>query len=84
MRTVAVSIAVLLLLFVVLSPVLLRSEVPSLFELLLLASAVLGAGLLVRWRGTGGMRALGSILVILGGVSLTILVGLIWLSPRGY
>jgi hypothetical protein len=39
---------------------------------------------LVRWRGTGGMRALGSILVILGGVSLTILVGLIWLSPRGY
>jgi uncharacterized membrane protein len=84
MRTVAVSIALLLLLFVVLSPVILRSEVPTLFELLLVASAVLGAGLLVRWRGTGRKRALGSILIILGGVSLTILVSLIWLSPRGY
>jgi uncharacterized membrane protein len=84
MRTVGAPIAALLLLFVVLSPVLLRSEVPNLFELLLLASAALGAGLLLRWRGTGRNRALGSILVVLGGVSLIVLVGLIWLSPRGY
>lgn len=76
-------LAALLLLFVVLSPVLLRGEVPSLFELFLLASTVLGAGLLLRWRGTARTRALGSILVILGGVSLTIVAGLIWLSPRG-
>jgi uncharacterized membrane protein len=84
MRTVAAAIGALLLLSVVLSPVLLRGEVPSLVELLLLASAALGAGLLLRWRGTGRNRALGSILVILGGVSVTVLVGVIWLSPRGY
>jgi uncharacterized membrane protein len=50
----------------------------------LLASAALGAGLLLRWRGTGRSRTLGSVFVILGGVSLTIVAGLIWLSPRGY
>jgi len=84
MRAVGAAIAVLLLLFVVVSPVLLRSEVPSLFDLLLLASAALGAGLLLRWRGTGRSRTLGSVFVILGGVLLTIIAGLIWLSPRGY
>jgi hypothetical protein len=67
--------AALLLVVVVLSPVLLRGERPSLFELLVLALVVLGVGLVLRWRGTAGTRTLGSILV--GGMSLATVVGLI-------
>jgi uncharacterized membrane protein len=84
MRTIGAPIAALLLVFVALPPVLLRGEALSLFELLLLAAAALGAGVLLRWRGTGRQHALGSILVVLGGVSLAVLIGLILLSPRGW
>jgi hypothetical protein len=40
-------------------------------------------GLVLRWRGTARTRTLGSILVILGVVSLAIVVGLIWLLLEG-
>lgn len=75
LRNVGAAMAALLLLLVVLSPVVLRGERPSLFELLVLALAVLGIGLVLRWRGTAGTRTLGSILV--GGMSLAIVIGLI-------
>jgi hypothetical protein len=75
LRTVGAAMAALLLLLVVLSPVVLRGERPSLFELLVLALAVLGVGLVLRWRGAAGIRTIGSILV--GGVSLAIVIGLI-------
>jgi len=66
--------AALLLLLVVLSPVLLRGERPGLFELLMLAVAGLGVGLVLRRRGTAGTRTVGSILI--GSVSLAIVIGL--------
>ena len=75
LRTVGAAMAALLLLLVVLSLVLLRGEIPSLLEILVLALALLGGGLVLRWRGTAGTRTLGSILV--GGVSLAIVIGLI-------
>jgi hypothetical protein len=75
LRTVGAAVAALLLLLLVLSPVVLRGERPSLFVLLVIAVAVLGAGLTLRWRGSAGTRTLGSILI--GGVSLAIVIGLI-------
>ncbi len=77
LRSAGAAVAALLVLFVVLSPV-------SVFDLLVLASTVLGVGLLLRWRGTAHTRTLGSILVILGVVSLAIVVGLIWLLLQGW
>jgi hypothetical protein len=78
LRTVGGAIAALLLLLVVVSPVGLRGERPGLFgllALLVLAVAALGAGLVLRWRGTAGTRTLGSILV--GGMSLAVVIGVI-------
>jgi hypothetical protein len=72
---VGAAIAALLLFLVVLSPVALRGERPTLLGLLVLAAALLGVGLVLRWRGTAGTRTFGSILV--GGVSLAIVIGLI-------
>jgi hypothetical protein len=73
--TVGAAMAGLLLLLVVLSPVVLRGERPSLFGLIVLALAVLSVGLVLRWRGSAGTRTLGSVLV--GGASLAIVIGLI-------
>jgi drug/metabolite transporter (DMT)-like permease len=84
LRTAGAAIAALLVLFVVLSPMLLRGETPSSLELLVLALGVLGLGLLLRWKGTARTRTLGSVLVMLGAVSLAIVVGLIWLLLEGW
>jgi hypothetical protein len=66
LRTAGAAIAALLVLFVVLSPVFLGEETPN----SVLALGVLGLGLLLRWRGTARTRTLGSVLVMLGVVSL--------------
>jgi drug/metabolite transporter (DMT)-like permease len=81
--TTGAGVAALLVLFVMLSSMLVRGEVPSAFDLVVLAAIVLGVGLLLRWRGTGRSRTLGSILVIVGIVSLAIVLGLIWLLLQG-
>jgi hypothetical protein len=83
LRTAGAAAAALLVLFVVLSSVLLRGQGLSAFDILVLASTVLGVGLVLRWRSTARTRTLGSILVILGVVSLAIVVGLIWLLLEG-
>jgi len=70
---VAAAAAGLLLLFAVAS-VVLRGEVPSVLEVLVLASTVLGVGLMLRWRGTARTRAIGSSL--LGAVAVAIVVSI--------
>jgi hypothetical protein len=76
-------VACLLVGFVVAAPVILGGSRLSAFDLLVLAAIVVGAGLLLRWRGTGATRMLGSVLVIVGVVIAVLVAGLIWLLTQG-
>jgi uncharacterized membrane protein len=76
-RSLGIAIAAVLILFVLISPIILTGSSPSLLSLLLLAGIVLGAGLLVRWRGGAEARTLGTILAVMGGVSLVIVVAVL-------
>jgi hypothetical protein len=73
----------LLIGFAMLSPVILGGSRLSAFDLLALAAIVLGAGLLLRWRGTGATRTLGSVLAIVGVAFVVLVAGLVWLLTQG-
>jgi hypothetical protein len=83
-RAVGITIAAALLVFVLISPIVLTGSSPSLLNLLLLAGIVLGAGLLTRWRCGAGMRTLGTILAVVGGVSLVLVVGVLVVVLNGW
>lgn len=73
-RTVGIAIAAVLILFVLIFPMVLGRSSPSLLDLLLLAGIVLGAGLLMRFRGGAGSRPVGTVLAVVGAVSLVLVV----------
>jgi hypothetical protein len=77
------GVACLLIAFAVVAPVILGGSRLSAFDLLVLAAIVLGAGLLLRWRGTGSTRTLGSVLAIVGVILVVLAAGLIWLLTQG-
>jgi hypothetical protein len=73
---VGLAILALLVLLVAVSPTILQGESLSPISLLLLAGTVLGVGLLLRWGNGGGAHPLGSMLIVIGVVSLVIAIGL--------
>jgi hypothetical protein len=77
------GVAIVLVVTVVVGPVILGRSPLSPFDLLVLAAIVLGAGLLMRSRGTGSTRKLGSALAIVGVVLVMLVVGFIWLLTQG-
>jgi hypothetical protein len=76
-------LACLLIGIAVLSPVILGGSGLTAFDLLVLAAIVLGTGLLLRWRGTGSTRTLGSVLAIVGVAFMVLVAGLVWLLMQG-
>jgi asparagine N-glycosylation enzyme membrane subunit Stt3 len=86
-RTVGVAIAaglVLLVALLLVGPTLFLGTSPSPFGLLLGAGSLVGAGLLVRLQGTRGPRAVGTILIVVGLVSLVLVVGLFGIALAGW
>jgi hypothetical protein len=83
-RTVVIAIAALLVVLVVLSPTLLFGQSLSAFGLLLVGASLLGVGLVLRWRGGTDARMLGTILLIIGVVTLALVVGLMALLLAGW
>jgi drug/metabolite transporter (DMT)-like permease len=77
------GVAALLVGFAVISPVFLGGRRLSALDLLVLATAVLGLGLLLRWSRSGSTRTLGSVLAIVGLICTALTVGLIWLLVQG-
>jgi hypothetical protein len=69
-------VALLIFLFLV-SPIVLGGRTPSLFTLILLAASVLGAGLVLRWRGGAEARMAGLIVAVIGLVALVIVAALL-------
>jgi uncharacterized membrane protein len=76
-------IAIALTAFVVLSPLVLARSGVSVADLIPLVAVVLGSGLVLRLRGTGSTRRLGSILSVVGILSGAILVAFMWLLVMG-
>jgi hypothetical protein len=76
-RTVGIAIAAILIVFVLISPIVLTGSSPSLLSLILLAGIVLGAGILMRWRGRAEARTLGTILTVVGGAALVLVVAVL-------
>lgn len=76
LRTFGIAIAAVGVLLVLLGPILFLGESPSLLSLLFGAASLLGAGLLIRMQG-GAARTVGTVLVIVGIVSLVLVVGLL-------
>jgi hypothetical protein len=56
----------------------------SIVGMLPLAVVVLGSGLILRLRGTGSARTLGSVLSVAGVIGVGILVVLTWLLAEGW
>lgn len=75
-------IGAVLVLLVALAPTMLFGDL-SAFGLIQTAAGVLGVGLLVRWGGGAGGRALGTILVAIGTVILALVLGLMALFLLG-
>lgn len=84
LRSVGITIAALLILFVALSPTLLFGEPLSAFGLILMGGSLLLLGVLLRWRGGSNARTLGTILAVIGAVVLTSGLGLMALLLAGY
>ena len=79
----AALVAIALTALVVLSPMIVGGSSPSLVGIIALAAVILGSGLVLRVRGTGATRTLGSVLAISGVVLLALLVALLWLLVQG-
>ena len=77
MKTVGIAIAVALVVLVLFSPFLLFGSTPSLFNLVLLTGSLLGAGLLLRMQQGTTQRLVGTVLAIVGGISLVLVVGVL-------
>ncbi len=77
------AVACLLIGLAVVSPAILGGSRLSAFDLLVLATIVLGAGLLLRRRSTGSRRMLGSVLAIVGVALVVLVAGSIWLLTQG-
>jgi hypothetical protein len=82
MRAAAI-VAIALTTFAVLAPAILGGSGLSVFGLVPLAAVVLGSGIVLRLRGTGSTRRLGSVLSIAGAASVAIIVALMWLLVQG-
>ena len=76
-------VACLLIGFAMVSPVILGGSRLNALDLIALAAIVLGVGLLLRWRGTGHTRTLGSVLAFVGVAFVVLVAGLIWLLTQG-
>ena len=74
--TVGALIAAVLVLLVALSPLVLFGESLSASSLILIGASLLGAGLLVRWRGMVRVRSFATILASIGGVILILGIAL--------
>jgi hypothetical protein len=82
MRAAAI-VAIAVTAFVVLSPAILGGSGLSVFGLIPLAAVVLGSGAVLRLRGTGSTRRLGSILSIAGATTVAIMVAFMWSLVQG-
>ena len=85
--TVGVVIASVVIVLIVLAPTLLFGQSLGAFGLMLMGAIILGVGLLTRRGGEVRVRALGTIIVIVGGVVLVLALGLTALllaGARGY
>jgi hypothetical protein len=67
-----IVIAAVLILGALIAPIMFLGESPGLLNLVLVAGIVLGLGLLIRRRGGSGWRSVGTVLAVVGGVSLVI------------
>jgi hypothetical protein len=76
-RSVGIAIVAALILVVLISPMVLTGSSPSLLSLLIVAGIVLGAGVLLRWRGDEGARSVGTVLAVVGGVSMLLVVAVL-------
>jgi hypothetical protein len=84
---VGVVIASVVIVLIVLAPTLLFGQSLGAFGLVLMGAIILGVGLLTRRGGEVRVRALGTIIVIVGGVVLVLALGLTALllaGARGY
>ncbi len=84
LRTVGAAVAVVLILVVALSPPLLFGQPLSASGLLLMGGAMLGVGVLLRWRGGAGAPTPGTILAAIGVLLLALGVGLMALLLGGW
>lgn len=84
LRSVGVTVAALLLLFVALSPTLLFGESISAFGLILMGGSLLLLGVVLRWGGGANARTLGTILAVIGVVTLAFGGGLLAILLAGY
>ena len=76
MRSLLVIAAVLILVAVI-APIILLGERPGILNLVLAAGIVLGLGLLIRRQGGTGSRPVGTVVAVVGGVSLVLLVAVL-------
>jgi drug/metabolite transporter (DMT)-like permease len=76
-RTLGMVFAAVLILVALISPIILLGESPGTLNLLLVAGIVLGLGLLIRRQDGTGSRPVGTVLAVVGGVSLVVLVALL-------
>jgi hypothetical protein len=84
LRTIGAAIAALLVVLVALSPTLLFGQSVSAFGLVLVGASLFGVGLFLRWGGGSDARTLGTILLIIGMVTLALGVGLTALLLAGW
>ena len=73
-RTASIVIAAVLILGALIAPIVFLGESPGLMNLVLVAGIVLGLGLLIRPRGGSGSRSVGTVVAVVGGVSLVLVV----------
>ena len=78
--SVGIAIAVVLLPLLLIAPPLLFGESLSPFGLLLIAGSLLGSGLLMRLQANVRLRAAGTVLAVVGIVSIVLAVGLLALA----
>ncbi len=76
-RTLGMIFAAVLILVALISPIILLGESPSILNLMLVAGVVLGLGLLIRRQEGTGSRPVGTVLAVVGGVSMVLLVAVL-------
>jgi drug/metabolite transporter (DMT)-like permease len=76
-RSLGMVIAAVLILVALIAPIILLGESPGILNLVLVAGIVLGLGLLIRREDGSGSRPVGTVLALVGGVSLVLLVALL-------
>lgn len=82
-RVILTAVIAVVLLVVFALPVVFEGGRTSALDLLILSGGILAMGLLLRSGARGNRRRLGSLLAIIGVISLAGVFGLIWLMGQG-